>query len=164
MTTMGTLKASVEQYFAAEGWDVSGQPNESAFRMGVSTKNARWQCVVNVDEGEGIVFFHSVSPLKAPADARPRIAEFLMRLNRTIYLGHFVMDFDSGEIRFETYVHAENGSIGNDAMESFVNRNIGTMDKHVCDIARVISTEIPPAEAMTQVLTGMPAGRGHLYN
>lgn len=161
---MGALTDSVEQYFAAEGWDVSRSASETALRMGVSTKRARWQCVVNVDEEEGIVFLHSVCPLKAPAEGRPRIAEFLMRLNRTVYLGHFVMDFDSGEIRFETYVHGENGAIGNDAMESFVNRNIATMDKHVCDIARVLSTEIPPADAMTQVMTGMAAGRGYLYN
>jgi hypothetical protein len=161
---MGTLTDSVEQYFTQEGWDVSRAAGESALRMGVSTKKARWQCVVNVDEEEGIVFFHSVCPLKASVESRPRIAEFLMRLNRTIYLGHFVMDFDSGEIRFETYVYGENGTISNDAMESSVNRNVATMDKHVCDIARVISTEISPAEAMTQVLTGMVAGRGYRYN
>jgi hypothetical protein len=161
---MGTLTDSVEQYFAAEGWDVTRSAKESALRMGVSTKNARWQCVVNVDEEEGVVFFHSVCPLKGSPEGRPRLAEFLMRLNRTIYLGHFVMDFDSGEIRFETYVHGANGNIDNDAMESFVSRNIATMDRHVCDIARVISTEIPPAEAMTQVLTGMAAGGGYRYN
>jgi hypothetical protein len=161
---MGTLTDSVAQYFLAEGWDVMRSGNDTAFRMGVSTRNARWQCVVNVDEEEGIAFLHSVCPLKASAETRPRIAEFLMRLNRTIYLGHFVMDFDSGEIRFETYVHGENGLIGNDAMETFVSRNIGTMDRHICDIARVISTEIAPAEAMTQVLTGMAAGREYLYN
>jgi len=161
---MRTLTDSVEQYFTAEGWAVSRSVTESALRMGVSTKNARWQCVVNVDEEEGIVFFHSVCPLKASAESRPRIAEFLMRLNRTIFLGHFVMDFDTGEIRFETYAHGENGAIGSDVMETSVNRNIGTMDRHVCDIARVISTEIPPAEAMTQVLTGMAAGTGYRYN
>ena len=133
-------------------------------RMGISTKNARWQCVVNVDEEEGVVFLHSVCPLKAPAESRIRIAEFLMRLNRTVFLGHFVMDFDSGEIRFETYVHGESGAIASGAMESFVNRNISTMDRHVRDIARVISTGIAPAEAMTQVLTGMAADRGYLYN
>jgi hypothetical protein len=49
-------------------------------------------------------------------------------------------------------------------MESFVSRNIATMDRHVCDIARVISTEIPPAEAMTQVLTGMAAAGTYRYN
>ena len=161
---MGTLTDSVVQYFAGEGWDVSRSSSEPALRMGVSTKNARWQCVVNVDEDEEIVFLHSVCPLKAPAESRSRVAEFLMRLNRTIYMGHFVMDFDSGEIRFETYVHGENGTTSGGAMDSFLNRNIATMDKHVCDIARVISTEIPPAEAMTQVLTGMPAGRGYQYN
>ena len=161
---MGTLTESVEQYFTSEGWDVSRSANESALRMGASTKNARWQCVVSVDEDEGVVFFHSVCPLKASPDGRPRLAEFLMRLNRTIFLGHFVMDFDSGEIRFETYLHGANGTIDNDAMESFVNRNVATMDRHVCDIARVISTGIPPAEAMTQVLTGMAAGSGYRYN
>ncbi len=161
---MGTLTDSVERYFAAEGWDVSRSAKEPALRMGISTKNARWQCVVNIDEDEGLVFLHSVCPLKASSESRVRIAEFLMRLNRTVYLGHFVMDFDSGEIRFETYVYGENGAIGDAAMESFVNRNIATMDKHVCDIARVISTGIAPAEAMTQVLTGMAADRGYLYN
>lgn len=161
---MGTLTESVEQYFTGEGWDVTRSAKESALRMGVSTKNARWQCVVSIDEDEGVVFFHSVCPLKASPEGRPRLAEFLMRLNRTIFLGHFVMDFDSGEIRFETYVHGANGNIDNDAMGSFVNRNIATMDRHVCDIARVISTEIPPAEAMTQVLTGMAAGGTYRYN
>jgi len=29
------------------------------------------------------------------------------------------MDFDSGEIRFETYVHGVNGTIDNEVMESF---------------------------------------------
>jgi hypothetical protein len=38
------------------------------------------------------------------------------------------------------------------------------MDRHVCDIARVISTEIQPAEAMTQVLTGTAAAGGYKYN
>ncbi len=161
---MKTLTDSVERYLASEGWDVSRSANESALRMGASTKNARWQCVVSVDEEDGVVFFHSVCPLKASPEGRPRLAEFLMRLNRMIYLGHFVMDFDSGEIRFETYVHGVNGVIDNEVMESFVNRNIGTMDKHICDIARVISTEIQPAEAMTQVLTGMAAGGGYRFN
>ncbi|HTY59725.1 MAG TPA: YbjN domain-containing protein [Bacteroidota bacterium] len=161
---MDTLTDAVEQYFAAEGWDVSRSASEPALRMGVSTKNARWQCVVNVDEDEGIVFLHSVCPLKSAPESRPRTAEFLMRLNRTVYLGHFVMDFDSGEIRFETYVHGENGAVRSEAMQSFVNRNIATMDRYVCDIARVISTEITPAEAMTQVLTGAAAGRGYIYN
>ena len=161
---METLTDTVEQYFTAEGWDVSRSSGESALRMGVSTKNARWQCVVNVDEDEGVVFLHSVCPLKAAPESRPRVAEFLMRLNRTIFLGHFVMDFDSGEIRFETYVHVQNGTVVNGAMESFVCRNIATMDRYVCDIARVISTEITPAEAMTQVLTGSTAGRGYIYN
>ncbi|HMK39915.1 MAG TPA: YbjN domain-containing protein, partial [Bacteroidota bacterium] len=105
-----------------------------------------------------------VCPLKASAENRPRVAEFLMRLNRTIYMGHFVMDFDTGEIRFETYVHGENGVIAAGAMVSFVTRNISTMDRHVCDIARVLSTGIPPAEAMTQVLTGVAPGRGYQYN
>jgi hypothetical protein len=161
---MGTLTDSVARYLTGEGWDVTRSVSESALRMGVSTNNARWQCVVNVDEDEGVVFFHSVCPLKGSVESRPRIAEFLMRLNRTIYLGHFVMDFDCGEIRFETYVYGVNGNIDNDAMESFVSRNIATMDRHVCDIARVISTGIPPAEAMTQVLTGMADGKGYRYN
>ena len=161
---MGTLTDSVEQYFAGEGWDLTRSAGESALRMGVSTKNARWQCVVSVDDEDGVVFFHSVCPLKAPPQCRPRLAEFLMRLNRTIYLGHFVMDFESGEIRFETYVHGVNGTIDNNAMESSVNQNIGTMDKHVCSIARVISTEILPADAMTQALTGMASSGEYRYN
>ena len=161
---MRTLKDSVEQYFATEGWDVTRSAGESALRMGVSTKNARWQCVVSVEEEDGVVFFHSVCPLKASPECRPRLAEFLMRLNRTIYLGHFVMDFDSGEIRFETYVHGANGAIDSEVMESFVTRNIATMDKHICDIARVISTEIQPAEAMTHVMPGMAAGGTYRYN
>jgi hypothetical protein len=161
---MESLKDSVERYFTTEGWDTSRIGGAPALRMGVSMKNARWQCVVNVDEEEGVVFFHSICPLKAPVEARPRIAEFLMRLNRTMFLGHFVMDFDSGEIRFETYAHGLDGAVPSAEMESVVQRNLAAMDRHVCDLARVISTGIPPAEAMTQVLTGVPADGAYRYN
>jgi len=161
---MGMLMQSVERYFVSEGWEASHIGGDAALRVGVSTKNARWQCVVNVDEEDGVVFFHSVCPLKAAPESRPRIAEFLMRLNRLLFLGHFVMDFDSGEIRYETYVIAREGCVSTEAMGACVDANIGAMDKHVCDIARVISTGITPAEAVTQALTGTPVDGAYRYN
>jgi len=161
---MGILMESVEKYFMSEGWEASRVGSDAALRVGVSTKNARWQCVANVDEEDGVVFFHSICPLKAAADARGRIAEFLMRLNRVIFLGHFVMDFDSGEIRFETYLIAREGYVNREAMGACVDANIAAMDKHIGDIARVISTGIPPAEAVAQALTGVPVDGAYRYN
>ena len=161
---MGMLMESVERYFVAEGWETSRVGNDAAFRVGVSTKNARWQCVANVDEEDGVVFFHSICPLKATSESRPRIAEFLMRLNRVLFLGHFVMDFDSGEIRFETYVIAREGYVSAEAMGACVDANIAAMDKHIGDIARAISTGIAPAEAVARALTGAPVDGAYRYN
>ena len=161
---MGTLMESVERYFAGEGWETSRVGEGAALRVGVSTKNARWQCIANVDEEDGVVFFHSICPLKAGAAGRGRLAEFLMRLNRILFLGHFVMDFDSGEIRFETYLISREGYVSADAMGACVDANIASMDKHICDIARVISTAIAPAEAVAQALTGVPVDGAYRYN
>jgi len=161
---MGTLMESVERYFVAEGWETSRVGSDAALRVGVSTTNARWHCVANVDEEDGVVFFHSICPLKAAPASRPRIAEFLMRLNRVIFLGHFVMDFDSGEIRFETYLISRDGFVSAEAMGACVDANITAMDKHVCDIARVVSTGIAPAEAVAQALTGAPVDGAYRYN
>ena len=161
---MGTLMESVERYFVSEGWETSRVGGDSALRVGVSTKNARWQCVANVDEEDGVVFFHSICPLKAAPESRPRIAEFLMRLNRVLFLGHFVMDFGSGEIRFETYLITREGFVSGESMGACVDANVAAMDKHIGDIARAISTGIAPAEAVAQALTGAPVDGAYRYN
>ena len=161
---MSNLMDSVAGYLEHEGWEITRHDDEHKIRMGVSSEHGRWPCVISIDDENRLVFFHSVCPLKIPAEKRVKLAEFLMRVNRLCYIGHFVLDFDSGETRFETYAYGTTATVDEEEMESTVGRNLAMMDKHLGSISKVISSDITPAEAVAELITGVPMDRRYLYN
>ncbi len=161
---MGNLMDSVADYFTHDGWEFIRHDDEKKISMGVTSDHGKWPCLVSIDEEEKVVFFHSICPLKIPLDKRVKMAEFLTRVNRLCFMGSFVMDFDSGEIRFETYVFGNEETVASEQLEVAVGRNIAMMDKHIEAIAKVMSSDITPAEAVAELVTGMPMDKRYIYN
>jgi hypothetical protein len=154
----------VEEYLTSQGWTISRNPEQDWLMLDVITDNAEWRCDINADEEQKVIFVHSICPLKAAADKQTRMAEFLMRVNRVIYLGHFFMDYDTGGIQFETYLYADGNGLNPDAMESAIGRNIAMMETYLAGITKIVSTETTPADALAEILSGKPADRGYIYN
>ena len=161
---MGNLLDSVAEFFTRDGWEFTRHDDEKRIRMVVNSDRGRWPCQVYVDAEERVVFFHSVWPLNVPADKRAKMAEFLMRMNRMSLFGSFLLDFDTGEIRFETYVFGNEETVDRDEMSAAVQQNLGMMNRHLDCISKVLSTDLTPAEAVTELVTGMPIDRKYTYN
>jgi hypothetical protein len=49
-------------------------------------------------------------------------------------------------------------------MEAVVDRNLAMMNKHLEIISKVMSSDITPAEAIAELITGIPVDRKYLYN
>ncbi len=126
--------------------------------------HGNWGVVVMPDQGMEMVFFHFVCPLKAPTDCRTRLAEFLMRANREAYMGAFLLDLDSGEMRYETYLPCRNAELEQVVIETAIETNIWMMDKYLPGIARIISTELPAADVFLEIQTGVRPDKKYLYN
>jgi hypothetical protein len=155
---------SVAEYLTREGWEFNCSEEDGSIEMQVPTPAGHWVFIVRVSQDGKTVFFHSVCPLRAPVEYRPKVAEFLMRVNRGVYIGGFVMDFDSGEIRYETYMQADEYVDPAATELPSVDNNLATMNKYLLGIARVIASDVTPAEALTEVVTGVRVDKKYIYN
>jgi hypothetical protein len=87
-----------------------------------------------------------------------------MRVNRRAYVGHFLMDFDSGEIRYETLMHASDDVNLNAEMEATVGCNLAMMTKCLPGILHVLSSSITPEEAIAEIGTGNVVMESYMLN
>jgi hypothetical protein len=161
---MNRLIEAVASHLEEEGFKFTRLDDGARLHMGWNCSSGSWHCLVSADEEDNVVFLHSVHPLRVAAGDRPRVAEYLMRVNRIAYFGCFLMDFDNGEIRYETYVltHATTGF--DEALQAALAMNIRTMEKFIAGVARVITCEVNPAEALAEVVTGKHVDKSYLYN
>ena len=161
---MSQLLEKIGQILSGDGWVYLKSIEQGAIQMSVVGKSGEWTFCVNALEEHRLVFFYSVAPIHVPADKRPKMAEYLMRVNRVVFLGHFVMDFDNGEIRFETVVRAEESRDLGAAVEAMMKTNIDEMDKFLPGILRALLSDVTSAEALAEIVTGCPIDKRYMYN
>jgi hypothetical protein len=161
---MNRLIEAVASHFDEEGFTFTRLDDGDRLHMGWNSSNGSWHCLVSANEDEDVVFLHSVHPLKVPAGELGRVAEYLMRVNRIAFFGCFLMDFDTGEIRYETYVLTHSATGFDEALQAALAMNVRTMDKYIGGVARVISCELSPAEAIAEIVTGKRVDKRYQYN
>ncbi len=161
---MNQLLEAVSEVLTGEGWFFFKSEEAGVIQFSVVGKNAEWTLCVNVLEAHRLIFFYSVVPVHVPPGKRPTMAEFLMRVNRIVFLGHFVMDFDDGEIRFETVLRGEDPSTLGPSIDAMMKTNMDEMDKFLPGIMRTLHADITPAEALAEIVTGGPIDKRYIYN
>lgn len=161
---MNSMLEAVASYFDKEGFTFTRLDDGNRLHMGWNSSNGSWPCLITANEDENVIFLHSVHPLKVPAGDRVRVAEYLMRVNRIAFFGCFLMDFDTGEIRYETYVLTHSACGFEEAFQAALAMNVRTMDKYIGGVARVISCELNPAEAIAEIVTGRRVDKRYQYN
>jgi len=161
---MSQILDSVAKYFESDGWRFEKHDEDDTLCMTVRGDTGAWRCVVSTNEEEAVVFFFSVCPIFVPADYRVRASEYLMRVNRRVFLGHFIIDFDSGEVRYETTAPAPDGTISDEVMKSTVGVNCNMMDRYLPGLFRVVYSEISPADAFAEVREGKRSDQKYRYN
>lgn len=118
-------------YFQKQEWKyLIPEEDKCVALLGISTDNGKLQCILDVDEEQNKFIFFSIFPVNAPQQLRSEMAEFLMRINYSLFLGSFEMDFSDGEIRFKTSLIYENVDVSEKVIEHFIKDNIISMDNN----------------------------------
>ncbi|MGM9997862.1 MAG: hypothetical protein ACI38Q_00435 [Candidatus Bruticola sp.] len=124
------------------------------------------------DEGGSIFFFNVSTPMKFapnlfynivadhdsfyvyasypdPADkCLAEMAQFLTIVNFGLKFGNFELSWESGEIRYKSFVQLEDGAVPSyDLIDLTFNMPLAMFDKYSPGIAAVLSGELTPQEA-----------------
>jgi len=101
MTAASELHATVLSVFAGEGWSFAEVAGREVVHAGFEAHHARVELHVQVFPELAAVSVVSESPRRCPGPAhRERLAELAMRVNRTLTVGNFEMDWDAGRLCF----------------------------------------------------------------
>jgi hypothetical protein len=141
---MERILQATRAFLEADGWLISSVEDGGLLRVGYAGRHGRWGCLAWPREDANQLIFYSVCPLVAPEDTRPRLAEYLTRVNWGLPIGAFEMNFLSGEIRFRTSVAIEGMDLYPALIRPLLYGNVHTMDAYIDDIGEVIAGNLAP--------------------
>lgn len=138
------------EFFEEDEWDFQWMEGASVLTMSFSGKNGKWQCFAQAREQQQQFVFYSVMPVNALPEVRPKVAEFITRVNYGMVMGNFEMDFDDGEVRYKTSIDVEGAELLPAMIRQVVYANIIITDRYLTSLMRVIYSDALPQEAIDE--------------
>lgn len=114
------LKTVVKNYLDMNDWHYTFDEEKGLFRCGVNLKGKLSECRLFIDIKDKVILNYAAIDMRADAEARPRVAEFLTRANYGLTYGNFEMDWNDGEIRYKMTVDCEKQVPGYDVIDRMV--------------------------------------------
>ncbi len=112
MAQKDNLTSITLEYFESQKWryDVKRNDDErfiAALGMNLKGKLSSCRILVVVDDRDIQCF--TTCPIKATEDVRPQVAEFITRANFGLKIGKFELDYNDGEVRYQTILPCSEG-------------------------------------------------------
>src|SRR5437773_6152327 len=99
---MGRIFDALQQYLTAENIRFETAGEATALRFGFRTERHSWVCVGEVREQQDFLIFASTLPDAVAEPRRGAVAELLTRINASLAVGNFELDWGEGQVRFRT--------------------------------------------------------------
>ena len=149
------MLALVKQYLDAGSRSYQLQdPREDGSQvisMNLSGNNSSFRTFIDVKVNQDRMLVFIESPVKVPENTRSLCAELLMRINYTLALGNFELDFRDGEVRYRMAVDVEGSSLSLQMIETNIMVSAATMDRYFPAMMAVVYGNRSPVEAFEDV-------------
>ncbi len=110
-------------------------------------KHASYRTFFDVDPSRHSFTVTDYSPFVIPEQERLKVAELIMRINYTLFLGRFEMDMDEGEIRVCTTVCIEGSHLSQEMISIMENHTLLTIDDYFPVLMSVVHGDKTPQQA-----------------
>lgn len=148
---MGRLYDTLVMFLQEEDWKFTPMPEETAALMTFNCENASYLCYARMREEQQQVMFYAIYPLRAPADRRDEVAEFVARVNYGLALGNMELDVDDGEMRFKTSADVGAAQFSLPLLRSLMQTCIATADRYYPGYTALLYGGVTPQQAVEQV-------------
>ena len=142
--------ATLGQFLEEDQWFPQLLDDKRIYRVTFSGKNSQFVCFAQIRADLDQFLFYAVAPIKAPEDARVRLAELLTRANYGLRIGNFELDFNDGEIRYKASVDFEGMELSKTLIKNMVYPVVQTMDRYLPAIFKGLYNTCTPKEAVEE--------------
>lgn len=152
MTPPSPLFATLRSVFDEAGWAYGEVPGREVLRAGFEAHHARVELHAQAFPELAAVSVVSESP-RASADPlrRERLAELAMRVNQTLTVGNFELDWDAGRLLFRATNLFPSPSGDAALIQGLVHTVVAEMDRIAPLESMVLSTDGPALAALDLV-------------
>ncbi|MDF1656639.1 MAG: hypothetical protein P1U58_03445 [Verrucomicrobiales bacterium] len=124
------LYSSVKSAFESAGWAFAEIPDQEVIRAGFEAHHTRVDLHVQAFEKLTTISVVSESPNETSDPAkRERLAELAMRVNQTLTVGNFEMDWEAGRLMFRlsNIFSTSKGDLS--IIQGLIHNTVGEMDR-----------------------------------
>ncbi len=149
MSAPSPLHATVLSVFAEAGWSCTEVSGREVVRAGFEAHHARVELHVQSFPALPAVSVVAESPRSCPGPAhRERLAELAMRVNQTLTIGNFELDWDAGRLVFRATNLFPTPQGDPAIIRGLVHTTVGEMDRIAPVEAIVLRSEGPALAAL----------------
>lgn len=138
-----SLLQTAKTFFEQQHWRFEQAPDEPILKLGFAGQNGRFLCLFEAKEELSQVAFYAVRPGPIQASRHAAVAELFMRINCTLRVGAFELNFDTGMARFRTGVDLEGVQDPVAVIQNLVLMTVATMDNYAPALAKVANGQSP---------------------
>jgi len=144
------LCKALKEYFQAQGWRYETLEAGELFRLQFAFPDGTCTSFAHVP-GESRLIFESLIDPRVPEGRRPAVAELVVRLNRTLFLGHFDLEYDNGTVSYSTTMDLADGELTTGMLAALILANLSTVQNYFGAIMNVVFGGASAGEALSIV-------------
>jgi hypothetical protein len=143
---------AVKQFIRVQGWKSQINLSDNIIKLQMGGDNGSFSLIIHVIEDREQLVICAIIPTNTPASKRLAMAELITRINDSILIGHFDLDFEDGQVRFRVNSNYDSAmSVSMDVLERNIMTAIITMDKYLPAIMCLHYTSLSPKHALANV-------------
>lgn len=141
-------------YINLQGWKFHvPEDNDNIIVFGIKIESGKLNCVLDIDQAGTRAIFFSFFPVIVTETKRSQMSELITRINYSIFLGGFDMDFEDGEIRFKTSIIYDDCDLTESVIDHLIRGNIATMSKYFELLNSFITEKLSREEVIIAINT-----------
>jgi hypothetical protein len=152
-----TLVDEFEAVLREDGWPIErGQPPEAhVLRTAFAGTDATWRCEARVFADQGQIVFDSILPEIVAEERRADACYLLVRANWELLTGSFLMQLDTGELRFRTsLLSPADAPLPHGVALGMVYASVLTVDRTLADLLGMMRGDVPVEETLDRLALG----------
>ena len=152
---------SIVRFFNEDQWNYQILEPGNAIRAGYRGEHGTWICIARAEaESRRFLFSAGMGMNNAP-QYRQAVMEYFTRVNCGLTVGAFLMDLNTGDVRFKAGIEAPDGTISTETVRATAITCVQAMDHYFPGVIEVIRGRLTPEAALARVenqpVEGTPA-------
>jgi hypothetical protein len=132
-----SAKEVVGEFLNSKQFRYEFDENHNLFSLNLAGNHVNWRCLIYIDNERKTICIRSYYPITIQDQQKIKMAELVARINSRIVLGSFIIDFEQGDIAFDTtHLHGDE-PITPAVFEKLYYTNCQTLDEHFKMISAV---------------------------